>query len=153
MGSFLGAMSIQCGSILMSVDCSGRWLILARTEMPLQEYGIETKRDWINLFLYSWSWNCDMWSWEPWEVILCLPHGTGSWVICSSREKKEADTQREAESAQFLMAFQFSRPLLTQRHFCSWVLRHSLSFTINPLFLLKLAWVRFLLLETQRLPT
>lgn len=30
----LGAMFVQCGSILMSVDCSCRWLILARTEMP-----------------------------------------------------------------------------------------------------------------------
>lgn len=34
-GLILGAMFVQCGSILMAVDCSCRWLILARTEMPI----------------------------------------------------------------------------------------------------------------------
>lgn len=148
-------MFVQCGSTLRSVDCSCRWLILARTEMPLQEYGIETKRGWIHLSLSSWSWNCDMGSWEPGEVILRLPHGIAAEKSMLPQKRKR-QTHREkrrhvAEHPQFPMAFQFSCPLLTQLHVCSWILRYSLSFTINPFFLLKLAWVRFLLLETQRL--
>lgn len=104
----------------------------------------------MSLPLSSWSWKCDVWSWELWAAILCPPHATGSWEIYSSWERKEAERSRDIpEPPQFLLASQFWLPMLTQLHFCSQILRRLVSFIINAFFLLKPAWVRFLLLETQ----
>lgn len=89
-------------------------------------------------------------TWDPGssEQPSYLPHGIGSWEIYSSQEKKEADTQRQRHVTE-LSSFQLLFLLLTQLYFCSWNLRHTVSFIINPLFLLKWTWARFLLLETQ----
>lgn len=93
-----------------------------------------------------------MWSWEPSDV--CHMEQAAEKYILSRKTKRQIHKEKQGhvtEHTQFLMAFSFSLLLFTQLHFCCWGLRHPVSFTINSLFLLKLAWVRFLLLETQRL--
>lgn len=68
--------------------------------------------------------------------------------------KRKRQTQRKKqrqvmEHSQFSMALQFSLPLPIQPHFRSWI-ETSCIFYNQYLFLLKLAWFRFLLSETQR---
>lgn len=108
------------------------------------------KRNWINLSLSSWSWK--------WHGIL---GAVGSHHVCHTEQaaeksilpgkKKETHKERQrpgTELSRFPMVCQLLFLLLSQLHFCSWNLRHTVSFIINPLFLLKRAWVRLLLLET-----
>lgn len=73
--------------------------------------------------------------------------------ILPGKRKRQTHRVRQGhvtELSWFLMVFQLLFLWLTRLHFCSWNLRHTLSFIINPLFLLKWTWPRLLLLETQR---
>lgn len=109
----------------------------------------------MSLPLSSWSWKCDVWSWELWAAILCPPHATGSWEIYSSRERKEAERSRDIpEHPQFLLA-----PVLTAPGSdspCSLSYISALRFwdalyllSSIPSFCLSQLVVRLLLLETQ----